>query len=482
MEPSIASNETSVDESVGARTRSLADVPGPRGLPLLGNLLQVDTARFHLTLEEFWRAHGDLFSFRLGPSRCLGIADPTLVRSMMRERPHDFTRITTMESTARELGMHGVFSAEGDDWKRQRTLIMPAFKDTNLVRRFETLQTITHRLMLSLAPSALTATPVTILDPFMRYTVDVMAQVALGEDLNTLERGGDTLQRHFEVIFGMLLRRVLAPFPYWRYFKLPADRKLDRALATAGQAITAMIERAREKLAQDPARAEAPETLLEAMLVAANSGGQKLTEGEVLANVFTLLLAGEDTTANTLAWIVYFLARDPAVQTELRAEVDKVLGDKPVLPDHARIAEMPLLTAIVHESLRLKGPAPFIALATARDLTVGDIALPKGTPVFVLLRAIALRAPGLANPEQFDPGRWLNASNSARTELARASMPFGAGPRICPGRQLALMECALAISALVKRYEINLVNTAPVRERFDFAMEPEDLKVQLRPR
>jgi cytochrome P450 len=316
----------------------------------------------------------------------------------------------------------------------------------------------------------------------MRYTVDVMAQVALGEDLNTLERGSDALQRHFEIIFGILLRRVLAPFPYWRYLKLPADHKLDRALATSGQALRAMIERAREKLAQNPARADAPETLLEAMLVAAGSGGQKLTEGEVLANVYTLLLAGEDTTANTLAWIVYFLARDPTVQRELRAEVDKVLGAEPVLPAHARIADMPLLTAIVHETLRLKGPAPFVALAAARDLTLADVKVPAGTPIFLLLRAVALRTPGLSNPEQFDPQRWLNANSNARTELARASMPFGAGPRICPGRQLALMECALAISALVKHYEITLANATPVRERFDFAMEPEDLKVQLRPR
>lgn len=482
MEPSITSHQTSVGEGGSTRTRSLADLPGPRGLPLLGNLLQIDNARFHLTLEDFWRAHGNLFSFRLGTTRCLGVADPALVRSIMRERPHDFTRMTSMESVARELGMHGLFSAEGEDWKRQRTLIMPAFRDTNLVRRFETLQTITHRLMHSLTPHALSGAPVIILDSFMRYTVDVMAQVALGEDLNTVERGGDALQRHFEVIFGALLRRILSPVPYWRYVKLPADRALDRALQAAGDALRAIIERAREKLAREPERAQAPETLLEAMLVAADSGGQQLTESEVLANVFTLLLGGEDTTANTLAWVVYFLALHGDVQSELHAEVDSVLGDDAVLSDHARIADLPLLTAVVHETLRLKGAAPFVALAAARDQTLGEIQVPRGTPIFLLLRAVALRAPGLAQPEQFDPRRWLNANSSARAELARASMPFGAGPRVCPGRQLALMEAALAISALVKRHELELVNSKPVRERFDFAMEPEDLQVQLRPR
>jgi cytochrome P450 len=464
------------------RPRALADLPGPRALPLLGNLLQVDTARFHLSLEEMWRAHGNLFSFRLGPKQCLGVADPALVRSIMRERPHDFTRMSTMESTARELGMHGVFSAEGEDWKRQRTLIMPAFRDSHLLQRFDTLRAITERLMSSLASHAARGEPVLILDQFMRYTVDVMAQVSLGEDLNTLERGSAGLQNDLGVIFGILLRRVLAPIPYWRYVKLPADRALDRALASAKRTVNAIIARAQHKLAGDPARAAHPETLLEAMLAAANSGGEQLTEAEVLANVFTLLLGGEDTTANTLAWIAYYLARHPEVQAELRAEVDRVLSDSSMLSDHARIADMPLLTAIVHETLRLKGPAPFVALAAARDLQIGDVAVPAGTSIFVLLRAVALRTPGTPNPESFDPKRWLALSSAQRSELARASMPFGAGPRICPGRQLALLECALAISALVKRYELSLASKEPIRERFDFAMEPEDLRIHLRPR
>ena len=481
MEPSAASEATPVTSSKSMRVRSLADVPGPRGLPVLGNLLQIDLARFHVTLEQFWHAHGDLFSFRLGPKRCLGIADPTLVRSILRERPHDFTRMSTMESTARELGMHGVFSAEGDDWKRQRTLIMPAFRDSNLLQSWGTLRALTERLMCSLDQHAARGEPVLILDQLMRYTVDVMAQVSLGVDLNTLERGSQGLQQQLGVIFSMLLRRVLAPIPYWRFVKLPSDRALDQALAAATQAIKAIIADAQHKLAQDPTRAKNPETLLEAMLVAA-IGGEQLTEAEVIANVFTLLLGGEDTTANTLAWIVYYLARYPDVQAELRAEVDHVLRDSAVLEDHARIADMPLLSAVVHESLRLKGPAPFVALAPTRNLQIGDIEVPAGTPVFVLLRAVALRTPGTPNPESFNPKRWLNLSSSARTELARASMPFGAGPRICPGRQLALQECALAISALVKRYEVTLASQEPIRERFDFAMEPEALRVNVKRR
>jgi cytochrome P450 len=454
-----------------AAARKLRDVPGPRGFPLIGNLLEIDQARFHLTLEAFCREYGNLFSFRLGPERCLGVADPELVRSLLRERPHDFRRMKTMESTARELGMHGVFSAEGDDWKRQRSLIMPAFREENLTSHFEMLRTITDRLLGLLAPAAASGEPVDILHLLMRYTVDVTAEIALGRDLNTLERGADELQRHFEAIFPMLLRRVLAPFPYWHYLKLPADRALDRALEAARRAILPMIADSRGALAADPTRHAAPRSLLEAMLVA--SDGERLSDTEVLANVFTLLLGGEDTTSNTLGWIVYFLAKHPDIQQELRAEADVVLGDSTTLPDYARLGQLRSTTAVAHETLRLKGPAPFVALSAARAVTISDIDVPANTPVFVLLRESAKQSPSFPDPERFDPHRFL----AADTGLARASIPFGAGPRICPGRQLALLECALVVSALVKRFELTLSGTEEVRERFDFAMEPENLRV-----
>jgi cytochrome P450 len=474
------------DVAPRARRRSLRDVPGPRGLPIIGNLHQISLERTHLALEKFCHAHGPVFSFRLGPQRCLGIAEPDIVRSVLRERPHDFRRIKTMEPTARELGLHGVFSAEGDDWKRQRPLIVPAFREENLTRHFGVMQTITQRFIELLAPAAQKGEVVDVLHHLMRYTVDVMAEVALGRDMNTLERGPQALQRHFETIFPTLLRRVLAPFPYWRYIRLPVDRAADRALSAARREILPVIERARAELAADPQLRAAPRTLLEAMIVASHESegeARRLTDTEVLANVFTLLLAGEDTTANTLAWIVYFLAKHPDAQEELRAEVDSVMGSASVLADYASVSRLRYLGAVAHEALRLKGPGPIMGMSAVHDVTVADIDVPQGTPIFLLLREVARRSACFPAPDKFDPHRWLATdTQAARADFARASMPFGAGPRVCPGRQLALLECSLLISALVKNYEIHLASFGEIRERFDFAMEPENLRVFVRAR
>ena len=469
--------------SVTHPLRSLDTLPGPSGLPLLGSLLELDLEHLHLVLERWAEQHGDLYSFRIGPQRFVTVADPELFRRILLERPERFRRLHTMEEVARELGMHGLFSAEGDDWKRQRKLIMPAFKEENLARAFPVLRTITERFVRLLSREAARGEPIDVLHHLMRYAVDVMAAVAFGRDMNTLERGADELQRHFETIFPMLLRRVNAPFPYWRYLKLPIDHRLDRALEAARAIVSPIIDRARGELAQDGG---AQRTLLHAMLAevddTAADGGSKLSNEELLANVFTLLLAGEDTTANTLAFICYFLAGHPEAQEKVRAEAEAVLGASPALERYEDFSRLHALGAAAHETLRLKSPAPFISLEAVTDVTIGDVQVPAGTPVFVLTRRAALRAEFFENPERFELERWLADEAGQTRDKLRASLPFGAGPRVCPGRQLALLECGLLISAVVKHFSLALPEGLVVGERFDFAMEPQGLRITLTPR
>ena len=134
--------------------RSLGALPGPRGLPLLGNLHQLELDRFHLGLEAWAARYGDVFTFRLAHKRCLGLGDAELVRQVFQDRPERFRRVRAIESVARELGVHGVFSAEGEDWRRQRKLMMPAFRESNLSAVFPTLQRITERLLVMLERAA----------------------------------------------------------------------------------------------------------------------------------------------------------------------------------------------------------------------------------------------------------------------------------------------------------------------------------------
>jgi cytochrome P450 len=125
------------------------------------------------------------------------------------------------------MGITGVFSAEGDDWKRQRRLTAHALDASHLRQFFPTLIKVTERLKNRWNIAADKHTAVDVPQDLMRYTVDVTTNLAFGYDMNTLENEGDVIQGHLEKNFPMINRRINAPFPYWRYFRLHADRSLE---------------------------------------------------------------------------------------------------------------------------------------------------------------------------------------------------------------------------------------------------------------
>ena len=126
-----------------------------------------------------------------------------------------------------EIGISGPFTSEGADWRRQRRLAVTALNSNHLRRYFEVIRIANDRLLTRLQGKRETE----ILDDFLAYSVDVTSALAFGHDLNTLEHGDGELQRHITRVFEMLARRTLAPFPYWRYVKPPADRAAERSLA-----------------------------------------------------------------------------------------------------------------------------------------------------------------------------------------------------------------------------------------------------------
>ena len=136
--------------------------------------------------------------------------------------------------------------------------------------------------------------------------------------------------------------------------------------------------------------------------------------------------------------------------------------------------------------MRLKPIAPILILQAIRDSVVADIRVPKGTLVFGALRPDAVREGVFENAAAFEPQRWLRTEAGHDAASAnRVSMPFGAGPRVCPGRQLAMLEMKIALATLLRRFEIESVATvdgAEPDELMSFTMTPSGLTMRLRER
>jgi cytochrome P450 len=123
--------------AVSVAKRRYADLPGPRGLPVLGNLLQVDRARMHQSVERWVHECGKLFRFRIGDRRFIGVADHELLGAVMRDRPEGVRRSAKLERVWLELGLsNGVFTAEGDAWRKQRRMVMAGFDPAHVREYF----------------------------------------------------------------------------------------------------------------------------------------------------------------------------------------------------------------------------------------------------------------------------------------------------------------------------------------------------------
>jgi len=304
--------------------------------------------------------------------------------------------------------------------------------------------------------------------------------------VNTLESGEDVIQAHLDKIFPALFKRILSPFSYWRYFRLPSDRALDRSIAEVGVAIDSFIVQSRERIRQNPALREHPGNLLEAMINAADQGDSGLNDDDVAGNVITMLLAGEDTTANSIAWMLSLLWTNPETLEKLKREVQsKFTAGVPYNTEN--LNELDYLDACINESMRLKPVAPFLALQALKDTVIGDVEIPFDTQIFTLSRHDSVDDAFIPNAAQFDPQRWLENGETGQNinSVKRISMPFGAGPRICPGRYLALLEMKIAIVMLLTRFEIDNIsapNGESAKEHMAFTMVPIGLKMRLKSR
>jgi cytochrome P450 len=481
---------TVVSKPAATATRTLADLPGPRPLPILGNALQLKLERIHLDIEAWARQYGPAFKVKLGPTVVMVISDHDQINAVMRDRPDGFRRPASLDRIVREMDMQpGLFNAEGETWHAQRRMVMSAFSPSHVRAYFPLLLKVAQRLANRWDKAARAPLPaqqaIDLQADLMRFTVDAIAGLAFGAETNTLESDEDIIQRHLDKIFPALFRRLNALVPYWRWFKLAQDRDLDRSMDAVRAAIADFIAQARQRMREEPARVAQPTNLLEAMIVAADEPGSGLGDGDVAGNVITMLLAGEDTTANTLAWAIYLLHRNPATLRRAEQEARRMVGEGGLAAlTMDQLADTPYLEAVCNEAMRLKPVAPFRVVQALRDTVIGDVAVPQDTMIWCVTRHDTMDDRYFPDAQAFEPQRWLEADSAAASSAKRVSTPFGAGPRVCPGRYLALVEMKLALATLLSQFNVLAVDTpdgSEAREIMSFTMTPVGLTLKLSP-
>jgi cytochrome P450 len=466
-------------DGLRAPAARLEDLPGPRPLPLVGNVRQFEPGAMHRTVERWAAEYGPIYRMSIGPTQFAVVSDPVLIGEILRHRPHAFARGRKLADTIEELLPRGLFTAEGDDWKRQRRLVMRALTPEAIRGFFPVILAVTGRLRAKWLAAADAGVAVDVARDLKRYSVDVATWLSMDVDVNTLEHPENPLQSDIEFWFETVGRRFRAPLPYWRWLKLPADRRADETMARLRGTIESLVAAARARLQAEPERRARPRNVLEALCVARDEPDSEFTDADVAGNVGTMLFAGEDTAANAMAWLMLLLATNDAPRGRAVAELDALLGERSLVDAFGDLARLPYLEAAAVESMRLKPIAPQNGATALVEVDLAGLRLKPDDRLMLLARPSALSPERFPDPERFDPDRWLGAHGERADDPKRAIFPFGGGPRYCPGRYLAMVELKMVLGMALKGLRFELDPGAPgVVEHLTFTMGPQALPMR----
>jgi cytochrome P450 len=406
--------------------------------------------------------YGDLVAFPMPRTPVLLVNDPAGAARVLRDNHRAWGKATVQYRALSAVTGTGLLTADGDEWRRRRRVAQPAFGHGALDGVAAQAVAAGDALRAEW-DAAGPATPVDADAAAMRAMLAVVGRTLFAADLAPDAR---RVVGAVDTALHAVVRRSASPLTLGPLDRLPTPsrRRLRRAVATLDAVAADLVARRR-------ATPAAGDDVLTLLLRAADAG--VLTGRAVRDEIVTLVIAGHETVASCLTWTLHLLAAHPEAQCDLHAELDAVLGGR--APAWADLPALPYTRAVVEEALRLYPPAWVITRRALAGDVVAGVEVPAGT-LAVLSPWLLHRRPACwPDPDRFDPARFLGSGAPAGPAAADAGyLPFGAGPRLCIGRDLALVEAVLVVAALLRDREVARPPGAP---------EPRvDALVTLRPR
>jgi cytochrome P450 len=395
--------------------------------------------------EGMWRAHGDVVRIVLGP--------PRMDREIwMLHHPDAAARVLSGSSwrafakqdpVYEEIGFwlgHGLLTAEGEDWTRQKRFVQPVFTRASVEGYAALMADEAERVVASgTSPTG------EVLDLGARtqeLALRVVVRALFGESADEVI---PHVRRSFPVVADTVVRRGVGAVRLPTSVPTPRVRRGRAAQADLFSACADIVADRRAAGATDS-------TDLLSRLLAARDGQERLTDEEVRDQVLVFLLAGHETTSTALTFALHLLGRHQEVQDAVRQEVLGALDGRG--PAAAATASMPLTTAVLKETLRLYPSAPFISRLAVADDEVLGYPVAAGTTVVVSPWTIHRRPDLWTDPLTFNPSRFMPEAEARTTRHRYAWMPFGGGPRACIGQHFSMVEALIALSAILRQRRV----------------------------
>jgi cytochrome P450 len=418
--------------------------PGPKGRFLLGSLIEVsrDWLGFYKGCAD---EYGDIVRIHLAHVPVYLVVHPRDIETVLVTNAGNFTKSADYRALARVLGQ-GLLTSEGDFWKRQRSLIQPAFHRQNIQAYAEVMTRAAGRMLDSWKEQD----ERNIHEDLMRVTLEIVALCLFGAEVGgAAERVGKAM----EVVTERFI--VNASLALLFRFDIPVlfARREWRAIRELSGIIGSIIQKRRSSN-------QPREDLLDMLLRVRDADGNPMSGEQLRDEVMTLFLAGHETTAIALSWACYLIAQDPQVERKLTEELRAVLGDRVPTPENLprlRYTEM-----VLKEAMRLYPAVWGIGRKAVKECELGGYRVPAGSNIFILQWRTQRDPRFFPDPERFDPERWREDPVRSGKIPRFAYFPFGGGPRVCVGAAFAMMEATLLLAMIQQKYHLEVVPGHPI--------------------
>ncbi len=398
------------------------------------------------------REYGDVAGLRVLNFKTVFINHPSLIEEVLVTNARKYSKGRVLRANRHVFG-EGLLTSEGDFWLRQRRLAQPAFHRARIASYAATMVDYTERMVQGWRGGEERDAH----QEMMRLTLEIVAKTLFDADV---ERDAQEVGKSLELLLeiGANFRRTIF-VPHW--LPTPTNLRVRREVKQIEKILYRII-------AERRASGRDAGDLLSMLLSAQDEDGSRMTDRQLRDEAITLFLAGHETTASTLSWTWWLLARHPAVEAKLHAELDAVLGDRaPTLDD---LPKLRYTGHLITESLRLYPAAWGMARLVVEDHEIAGCAVTKGMGV-AMAQWVVHRDPRWYDaPEEFRPERW---EDDLLKRLPRfAYFPFGGGPRQCIGNAFALMEAALILATIARKFRLLLVANHPVVPLASITLRP----------
>ncbi|MBL7777201.1 MAG: cytochrome P450 [Chitinophagales bacterium] len=406
------------------------------------------------TITDFADTYGDLVSLAFPFNKVVIATNPEYARYILVDNNKNYHKSLAYDVLKLMLG-NGLLTSEGDFWKQQRKLIQPAFHKQKLAALTKMMSDTSAALAQKFEHYAISGVYTDMLPEMTTVTLDIISKAIFSSGID--DKKAEYIGQQILALNEMAIERLNDPFKLPPVFPTAFNHKWKKIVANLDAIIYEIInQRRNEGVSKDD--------LLSMLLDARDEDtGEAMDNKQLRDEVMTIFLAGNETSANALTWMLYLLSQNPEAEEKMICEIDGKL-DAGVELTFDNVLQFQYVRMVIDESMRLFPPAWSVGRRNYEDDTLGGYHIQKGTNVLIPIIYYHRSEKYWDEPLKFKPERF---APEVRNKIDRfVYFPFGGGPRLCIGNNFALIEMQLILIQLYRKFRFRL------KPGFQVDMEP----------